>query len=511
MAQSVGVELGPAAVRGVLLERAGPRFKTSAAHEIPCDASNPDLLPRALADLRRVLKIRTPVILGVPSTSAILATVTPLVATPQRAELAVEFELQQQLPYDLPEAAWHYHGLANGDGPSGRATTVRAAPRGAAARPPAPVDRLGSSGTVVAAMKRALLDERLGACARAGISVRAVAINPIATFNAWALATLPASSRTLRACPPTALLNLVDDHLVEWIVWTGSSLHVAPVTVTPQQEVWPELRTSWEALQSQFPGAAGALWMIGTEAALPKVRDALQGGPARIERLETTGIASPPRASNPERFTTAIGLAAQAAGQVPLPLNLLAGHQRQAQAARTQRGLIFVCAVLAIAACGFGLSGMLEQRQRRVRVLRALEQQERVYQALRPDVRALLQAQEQITRRAAQLQQAAAEAVAVTGLAAQAAEALPDEIWLTTFDATKGPAAVTATIEGRAASFQDVTRFFDRLKTAPGMAAVKPLATNVVADPASGKEYIAFSVEVQRLLRPEEPPAERSR
>ena len=57
-------------------------------------------------------------------------------------------------------------------------------------------------------------------------------------------------------------------------------------------------------------------------------------------------------------------------------------------------------------------------------------------------------------------------------------------------------------IEGYARSFQGVTVFMDRLKSLAGWTTVKPLGTTVTTDPATGKELVAFMVQVQRPMVP---------
>src|SRR3989338_5984252 len=115
MSKGIGIELGPASIRAVVLEGvardAKRRVKLLAARELPCDTANADALTQALIQLRRTLSVTQPVILGIPSTSAILTTVTPLIPNPHRAVLAVQFELQQHLPFELADAAWHFRWL----------------------------------------------------------------------------------------------------------------------------------------------------------------------------------------------------------------------------------------------------------------------------------------------------------------------------------------------------------------------------------------------------------------
>ena len=140
-------------------------------------------------------------------------------------------------------------------------------------------------------------------------------------------------------------------------------------------------------------------------------------------------------------------------------------------------------------------------RSRRASILQSLEKQERLYRTLRPQVQALLRHQQYLQERSDQLAQLVADRVVLTRLLAQVSEALPETAWLTKLECTKD-GLVEGMLEGRAKSFQDVTQFLDRLKSVAEMTTVKPLTTNVTTDPASGKELVVFSVQIQRQAAP---------
>jgi Tfp pilus assembly protein PilN len=486
MAVAVGIELGPSAVRGAVLERAGSRLRLLAAQETGCDTSDTEALTRALADLKRRLPIRSPIVLGVPSTSAILTTVHPLIVSPQRAALAVQFELLQQLPFDLADAAWHYQWLpaANGHGRS------RIGPR-----PPAPGPRPFSS-AVAAAMRRALLEERLGCCRRAGLAVRAVAISSVAALNACE-ASRPGGPGAA-ASREVTVLTLLDAQTAEWTTATPSLLQVVPVASGSPQALWQDVAASWQGLRAQGMAAAATVWFVGPADALSSAEQALGGTAIRLVDVSPlTGGAV--RLGQPERAAAAIGLAMQGAGVAGMPLNLLAVSQRQARAGSIRRLCHGVSAACLAVALGFGLSGMWEVRGRSVRALRALEQREREYQRVRPELRELIQQQEHLERRSGQLAALIEEAPALTRALAGIAQALPDGCWLTSLEASK-TGMIQGQLDGRAQSFQDVTKFLERLKSVAGMTSVKPLSTDVVADAAIGKEAIAFSIQAQRPL-----------
>jgi len=508
----IGIELGPAAVRAVALERLAParsaRVKVLASRELSCDTANPDALTQALIQLRRVLSLNQPVVLGVPSTSAILTTVTPLVANPRRAALAVQFELQQHLPFELAEAVWHFRWLSqNGQKP--RMRNAELGIRNPRPSTPNSAFRTPNSGTaVVAAMKRSLLDERLACCRRAGLTVHAVAVNPVATLNAWETQAVTTGSAAV------VLLNLLNDPTAEWIIRTSTQLHVMPVASSlPQapsagaeqsgEAFLQELAASWDTFQQQFPDLPTKIWLVGSSAALPRLSEAIA---ARL-RLEveplrlTRAAALNANMDQMERWTVAIGLGLQGLGLAPVSLNLLNGAQTEGRTHSVQRTTAVVSGLLAVMAIGFGMGGMMEVRSRRASILQSLEKQERLYRTLRPKVQVLLRHQQYLQERSDQLAQLVTDRVVLTRLLAQVSEALPETAWLTKLECTKD-GLVEGMLEGRAKSFQDVTQFLDRLKSVAEMPTVKPLATNVTTDPVSGKELVAFSVQIQRQAAP---------
>jgi Tfp pilus assembly protein PilN len=492
MAVGVGVELAPGAVRGAVVESAGARLKLLAVHEVPCDAANPDILARALGELRSVLRIAAPVVLGVPGTSAILTTISPLVVNLPRAALAVQFELQQLLPFALSDAVWHFRWLASENGEFGvrSAESKRAIPHSAFRIP-------HSTGAIVAAMRRPLLDERMELARRAGLCVRAVALSPLALLNAWDLE--PANARA----KSVTLLNLANQPVVEWILRSPGTVQVVPVTSQSSETLWGELAASWQALQEQGVQPALPVRVVGPSTAMPRVQEALAAS-AAVEAVDVTRLAASSGAlpEHAARWAVALGLAAQALDRVPCPLNLLASFQTAERSSHVRRAAWVVSALAALAIFGVGLAGMLEVRQRRVAVLQALERQERLYQTLRPEVRALLQRQHQVEQRSQQLEGLITQAPVLTQVLAQVSEALPEAVWLTSLEVSKSGTLLEGLAEGRGKSFQDVTQFLDRLKTIGGMTTVKPLSTNVTTDPATEQEVIAFSAQIQRPLGP---------
>src|SRR3989338_7106984 len=342
MSKGIGIELGPAAVRAVVLEGVARdpkgRVKVLSSRELACETANPDALTQALIQLRRALSVTQPVVLGMPSTSAILTTVTPLIPNSHRASLAVQFELQQHLPFELADAAWHFRWLSqNGQKPRAWNTEFKIpAPR--APRPAPPIS------AVVAAMKRSLLDERLACCRRAGLSILAVAVNPVATLNAW-------ETQSVGAAPgPVVLLNLLNDPTAEWVVRTATQLSVMPVASgLPQtpganagdaaEAFLQELAASWAALQQQFADLPRKIWLLGAAAAMPRLAEAI-AAQLRVEVEEmrlTRAVALNTAIEHIERWTAAIGLGLQGLGIAPVPLNLLDRAQSDEQVRTVQR------------------------------------------------------------------------------------------------------------------------------------------------------------------------------
>lgn len=503
MALGVGVEIGPSAVRAVVLGRTGGSSGRNAStllagHAVSCETSNPEALTRALAQLRSVLRIRQPVILGVPTSWAILTTVTPLVVNPRRAMLAVQFELQQQLPFDLLEAAWHAQWLST-EG-NGTARAGQSAPRVAV---PATISRLssgsratGQPGVMVGAMRRAILEERLAACQRAGLLIKAVTSTPVALLNVWH------AQHAQPSATAATLLHLIDERTAEWMCWTPTSFHTVPVTSSSPDLLSTDLAASWDALRSQAAEQIRDVTVYGSASAFAPLQQALRASAVAFELCQVQSLVNDAaKVPSAEQSVAAIGLAWQDLGMARVALNLVARVQEEARARTWRRAASLTSGLCALLALACGVSGMREIHQRRSRALESLRSQERLYQTLRPEVRTLLKQQQRRQQQIAQLERVATEGPLVTRLLAEVAGALPDDVWLTKLEWAKTD-GVTGVLEGRAKSFQEVTLFFDRLKSLTNMAAVKPMSTNVIADQASGKELIAFAVQIQRASQP---------
>jgi len=254
----------------------------------------------------------------------------------------------------------------------------------------------------------------------------------------------------------------------------------------------------------------------------PRLHAALGPQGLQVERLEVSHLFGEGTAARPEpsssSWITATGLALQGLGLARVPLNLVASAQRQRRAGQVHRIATVTTWLCVAATLVLGLSGMLELRQRRARVLDTLMRQERLYQTLRPDVRALLQHQQQIEHHLEQLERLVTEASVLGRCLAQAADVMPDEVWLTRVEYSKsvppGEAEASAAgiveglLGGRAATFQTLTQFLDRLKGGSSTTTVKPISTSVTKDEGSGREVVVFAVQVRQLLAPHKPPPE---
>ncbi len=483
MAVSTGVEIGPSTLRAVTVERNGAAVRLRAAREVPCETSNGAALTQALVQLRQALPITRPVILGLPTGSTILTTLQPLVANPRRASLAVQFELQQLLPFELADSVWHSHWLVPAAEVGRRKLEVRSAPT-SSLQPPV---------VVVDAIRRSILDERLACCRRAGVSVLAVGVNGVAAVNAW-------HAPVLATIDHGWLLHLVNAHTAEWVLWTPTTLQVVPVLSTSAQTLVTDLIGSWESLHEQAGRPAeSTVWMAGSAGQDIGLAQALsERFGVRVESFDPSRVATmgAVRVDQPQALAAPLGLALQGLGTARLPLNLLASAHEELRVRRMQQTVLAASGVLAVAAVVFAARGMLELSRRYGLLLASLEQREEVYQSLRPEIRTMLQHQERLAQRNGELERVMRQAPALTRLLAHITEALPDTVWLTTCESSKS-AQIAALLEGRARTFADVTQLMDRLKTIEGVTAVKPLSTSVATDATSGRELIVFGVQVQ--------------
>jgi Tfp pilus assembly protein PilN len=357
-------------------------------------------------------------------------------------------------------------------------------------------------------MRRTLLEERLACCRRAGLRVGAVATNPVAMVNAWQAPYGHASS------PTGSLLHLVGPEMAEWIVWTRSGLHVVPV-LNPEavpgatgagdamETFRQELAASVGSLRAQFDELPERVWIIGPAEEVPRLQEALHrdGGlaaePFDVRQVVRVGSA---QLEHPERWMGALGLALQGIGAARLPLNLLAWRQREERTRQRHRATLMASVLCVAAIVSFGLLGLVRAYQQRALLLQALERREGLYQELRPEIRELLRRQEHIEARSVLLERLLEDASVVARLLGHVAQALPDPVWLTKVDYSRD-GATFGLLEGYARSFQEVTRFMDRLKEVEGVMEVKPLSTSVLADPDSGKERIVFAIQIQHRTR----------
>lgn len=519
MPTAIGLELTASAIRTAVVSCRGSDgaagLTLDAAQDIPCDTANPDALTHALARLRLSLPIRQGVVLGLPSASAIITHVEPLVPYPRRAMLGVQFELQQQLPFELQDAAWHHHWLS-----SPRAADKHHAAQvgdAAAARPAA----------VAAAMRRSVLEQRLACCARAGVPVQAVVINAIAILNASRLVSsdrmpepaegsaTPAAlgSEAAASSARHVLFHVLDELAGEWIVWTPASVRVIPVRGASPDAFQDEVVASFRLLQEPPQQPVTAVHVVGSSAAWPRIQLALASQAHVDVKALVLPLAHSDGASGadpqPSGGAAAIGLALQGLRRAAVPLNLLAGTQQERRVSTLRSGALIASGVCLVLSLAIGLQGMRELRHRRLQLRDQVERQERLYRSLRPQVRAMLQRQEHAQERLQRLRQLAEGAGRLPQLVAQVAQGLPDDVWLTALACAKvqpvGAASsqerLEVSLEGRATSFQALTQLMDRLKTVADMTTVKPLSTSVTTDPLNGKEVVLFSIQAQKAPR----------
>lgn len=533
MGVGIGVEIGAAGVRGAVVERIGSRIALRGAARLPADAASAEQLTEALDGLRRRLRIRSPIVLGLPGASAILMAVSPLIPNPRRSLIAVQFELQQQLPFLLSGAVWHAQWLA-GDG---RDLSWRPERRtvGSPGAPPT---------ALAAAMRRALLEDRLACCRRAELSVQAVTINPLGTLNAWSWAQAgpPSPSSTASALAPSddvatqgprprVLLEFLRDGAAQWILWGHASLQVVPVDGPSPEALWGAVAASAEALQVREVARERIVWCLGPTTVMPKVRELIEAQGLQTRAVELAPAGSADVAAELEGSIAAVGLALQGARAAPLSINLLSRAQHEARLRRARRTTAMANGLCAVALAGLVVSGMRQMRARRLTALESLAREEQLYQTLRPDVRRMVQRQREQEERRALLERLVTQGPLLGQALGRIVEALPDAAWLTKLECAKHdqpvrvevppvaspstrlsglPAAPSAraapggsasssdgeiertsgglidgVLEGRARSFQDVTQFLDRLKSVAGMTVVRPLSTSVIAEPST--------------------------
>jgi Tfp pilus assembly protein PilN len=505
MAIGIGLEIGPTFIRAVAVSRMGQTLKLLQAKEAACDTRDPNALTLALTRLAQDLRLHRPVVIGMPATSAMLATVTPLIPNPQRAHLAVAFELQQQLPVAPSDVTWDFRWLSNG--------MARPIPtRGASPTNP-------PQNALVAAIKRSLIEERLACCRRAGIAVRAVALNAVAAVNALLRSSSFEAARRAQgpaASASTILIQVLDEQAAEWMLWRGDACQVLPMVGSGSEPWWEGLSASWEALRQFETTMPQHAWVSCPASLWPRAQEVLRsqcGLEAQaFEISQVMGPASDAPSRQAGCWMAAVGLALQGLGLARVPLNVLAATQRRQSASRLRQATLAVSGMCALVIAVVGVSGMAQLRAQRTRTLETLQQQSRLYHTLRPEARALLQRQEQIQGRLSQLERLAQEATVLTRLLAQIAEVLPEGMWLTSIEGRKpsersraaeaGALSVEGILEGRAPSFQVLTQFMDGLKSVAGMTSVQPLSTTVTTDPEGGTETVVFTVQIQRAASP---------
>lgn len=468
----IGLDIAASHVRVARVECGAEGLKLLSLDEQSFDASQADGLGRALTDLRRRLPINQPVVLGLPGSTAILSTLNPLVVSPKRAGLAVQFEMQQQLPFDLSQSAWHYQWL----------------------QPPATasVGRSHSSVALAVAVKQSLLEERLALCRRCGWTVATVCVDTVALVNVCALARPAARAKTL------SLLHRLSPLTGQWIFSSADRLQVLPIAANRAEAFQDEAAAAWKALQPQIDPATGVCLIDEYEPAADGTAAFSQRLGVAVNRFDPAQILSvrSVRAEQAQRCAAAIGLALQSLKAVKMPINLLAPMQQVAGSRFLNQLSVAITGVCLLVALVFGISGMLSLRQRRVESLIALQAREARYQQLRPAIRTLLRQQQHISRLIAQLTAIQSESLFATRTLAEVVNQLPDTVWLTRIEAVHG-VDLELTFEGRAVSFQEVTRVVDQLKALPGVVEVKPLSTAVLPS-AEGKDAVSFVVQLHR-------------
>lgn len=486
MGIGIGIAIEPTVVRAVRVERSRDQVSLLSAEEQAFDPSQAEALTRALASLRQNLNIRQPVYLGLPSASALVTTLHPLVVNQPRAQLAVEFELQQQLPYKISDAAWHYQWVL---AINGRAEVLPKPPRQAALS----ARRFPEVSAMVAAVKQEVLLAHLTACRRAGLAVSGVSVAPIALLNACA------AQRSATRAKTMTVLYLQDPISAQWILWSADDVRVIPAGASSPEALPQEIAASWQSIQAQWPEAATTAWVVAPDSAFAGISGALSESGAQVQRFDPVQALGM-RSIRPElahRCAAAIGLALQAVSASRVCVNILSHAQRSLSMQWLRRASIGVSLVCALLILVLGANGMMSVQNQKAQLLKSFETREKRYQQLRPEVRNYLKRQQRLMQLSRQLQALLGASAAVPETLARAAEALPETVWLTKCELTQN-SGVDILLEGRASSFQEVTQLMDGLKALKGVTGVKPLSSSVVPGSSTGKEIVNFSIQAQR-------------
>lgn len=491
MSLGIGIALEPSVVRAACVERTRDQIRLLSVEEQSFDPAQADAQTRALAALRQALRIRQPVFLGLPSATAFVTTLHPLIVNQSRASLAAQFELEQQLPFKASGAAWHHLWMLAINGES---EVLAHPPRQAlqSAR------RLPNVTAVVAATKQETLNERLVTARRAGLSVSGVSVASLALLNACALQRLASRAKSL------TILNLPGGAAAEWVLWSPEGIAAIPVGASSAETLPQELAGSWQSIQAQWPGASPAICLVGPASAADGAQSALAAFPnLQFQRFDPAQVVAmrSVRQEIAERSTAAIGLALQAVALSKFPINMLSSVQSSSSRQRIRRASLGVSAAASIAALGLAVSGMTALQKQKAQMLKSFEVREQRYQQLRPQVRTLLQRQQRLERLIIQLQGLAGAAPLMPETLARLAGALPETVWLTKCEIAQN-AGLDIVLEGRAPGFQEVTQFIDKLKALPDVASVKPLSTTVMPASAEAKEMVNFSIQIQKTGRP---------
>jgi Tfp pilus assembly protein PilN len=272
-----------------------------------------------------------------------------------------------------------------------------------------------------------------------------------------------------------------------------------------QMVTW--LKSAWEGVQKYVEAVALAVpstvCLVGGGEGDQRFAAALQHAmgcavqPLATETLARVQAGNPPPSAE---FVATCGLAFQGAGTTRLSLNLVDHMRRGHRVARLRLGAQLVGLASVLVAVLWSVQAIVTSLRSREAVVEAYRKEEQSYQLLRPEVRMIRKHQAHVEERLKQLELLARTHDRMTRSFLSISETLPDSLWLTTLDLTKSLPHLTGALEGYAQSFQGVTQFIDRLKAEPDWVTVKPQATNVMTDPATRAEVVAFAIHVQRFL-----------
>lgn len=424
------------------------------------------------------------IVLGIGGSAAFVRTLQLLAMKGDRLEQAIRFELQQQTPFDISEVEWDWSPLAG----QGAAATHRQ--------------------ILIAAVKKGLLEEPMMAAEAAGWHVASVTISSVGLYNCAAAARLLVGEGRAQLLVD---IGQESSDLVlvrrgpEPVLWVRSVPIGLGQAASDVGELVEEIRRAVDVYRFQTAVSPDEVLLSGVGVSAEFLRDrlgaALQVAVRRLEpreRLASSAAAAPTSAS--ATYAIACGLALQALGEAPLPINLL--RRSRALVAAQRERLRYAIGVSVAAWLLVASTASASQRQIRERQLQ-IAQMDRLIELHRTLGPQLKRVEGQLTvldERLGVLQDAVRRRTAALDLLAEIEQGMGPQTWLeqVTINNPLGrTAASEAVLIGKAPSYQVVNAWLNRLKASPMFVEVKPLASSVEPTSDGRGEVVSFTVSVR--------------